>query len=108
MMVVGIFVCAAGPSSLYLTLDLVWKCVSQPTLDISCLRVSCVSCCPVFSLHVNIARNNLRDNITPELTTRKLSLHKHPVSQLDSSVLGARALIQLVFYRDLITLFMLV
>ena len=89
IIMVGIFVCvASSPGSLYLTRDLVWKCVSQPTLVISCLCVSCVSCCPVFSLHVNSARNNLRDNLTPELTTRKLSLHKHPVSQLDSSVLG--------------------
>ena len=46
----------------------------------------------MFSLHVNIARNNLRDNITPELTTRKLSLHKHPVSQLDSERLESLSL----------------
>ena len=44
IIMVGIFVCVAGsPGSLYLTLDLVWKCVRQPTLVISCVSLSHVS-----------------------------------------------------------------
>ena len=91
--------CVASPGSHCLTLDLVWKCVTDSQQWP--LPVSPVVLSPCKYLRITWETTLLHYTLTNH---QKLSLHKQPAARINDRVLRAVVMLQLVFYRALMRL----